>query len=403
MESGSLPAADVFKPLAQEVTNLARSLETARAAAEEEARLRAKGESLWTPERLRVHVQTTLHERRLFVVSNREPYMHIRRGKEVAVIVPASGLVTAIEPILQACEGTWVAHGAGDADHEAVTEHDRLRVPPDEPRYTLRRVWLTKEEEAGYYYGFANEGLWPLCHIAHTRPTFRASDWEYYQQVNRKFADALFEELAGTIEPVVLVQDFHFALLPRLLKERRPDARVAIFWHIPWPNPQAFGICPWERNLLEGLLGADLVGFHIQAHCNFFIETVDGALEARVDWEHFAVNRRGHLTRVRPFPISVALPESAGDSPNPLRVGLSGTRRIVQGFGRGSHVHGCGRGPGGLHERNCGASARHRTLPGKISRLSGAVYVCADRRAQPHAHQALPGPDGGSRIRGGSN
>ena len=171
----------LFKPLAQEVTNLAKSLETARAAAEEEARLRAAGESLWTPERLRVHVQTALQERRLFVVSNREPYMHIRRGKEVAVIVPASGLVTALEPILRACEGTWVAHGAGDADHEATTEHDRLRVPPDEPRYTLRRVWLTKEEEEGYYYGFANEGLWPLCHIAHTRPTFRASDWEYYQ------------------------------------------------------------------------------------------------------------------------------------------------------------------------------------------------------------------------------
>jgi len=317
MESRSLPAADVFKPLAQEVTHLAKSLKTARAAAEEEARLRAAGESLWTPERLRLHVQTTLRARRLFVASNREPYMHMRRGKEVEVIVPASGLVTALEPILRACEGTWVAHGAGDADHAAVTEHDRLRVPPDEPQYTLRRVWLTKEEEEGYYYGFANEGLWPLCHIAHTRPTFRTSDWEYYQQANRKFADALLEEMAGTVEPVVLAQDYHFALLPRLLKERRPDARVAIFWHIPWPNPQAFGICPWQRDLLEGLLGADLVGFHIQAHCNYFLETVEGSLEARVDREHFTVNRRHHLTRVRPFPISVALSESASDTRTP--------------------------------------------------------------------------------------
>ena len=317
MESRSLPAADVFKPLAQEVTHLAKSLKTARAAAEEEARLRATGESLWTPERLRVHVQTTLRARRLFVVSNREPYMHMRRGKEVAVIVPASGLVTALEPILRACEGTWVAHGAGDADREAVSEHDRLRVPPDEPQYTLRRVWLTKEEEEGYYYGFANEGLWPLCHIAHTRPTFRAADWEDYQQANRKFAEAVLDEMAGTVEPAVLVQDYHFALLPRLLKERRPDARVAIFWHIPWPNPQAFGICPWQRDLLEGLLGADLVGFHIQAHCNYFLETVEGALEARVDWEHFTVNRRDHLTRVRPFPISVALSESTRGSRTP--------------------------------------------------------------------------------------
>ena len=317
MESLSLPAQDEFKPLAREVTHLAKSLETARAAAEEEARLRAAGESLWTPERLRVHVKTTLQERRLFVVSNREPYMHIRRGKEVAVIVPASGLVTALEPILCACDGTWVAHGSGDADREALMEHDRLRVPPDEPRYTLRRVWLSKEQEEGYYYGFANEGLWPLCHIAHTRPTFRSSDWQDYQQVNRKFADALLEEMEGTVEPAVLVQDYHFALVPRLIKERRPDVRVAIFWHIPWPNPQAFGICPWQRDLLEGLLGADLVGFHIQAHCNFFLETVDGALEARVDWERFTVNRGGHLTRVRPFPISVALSESGSDSRAP--------------------------------------------------------------------------------------
>ena len=240
--------------------------------------------------------------------------MHVHRGKGVEAIVPASGLVTALEPILRACEGTWVAHGAGDADRETVDERDRLRVPPDGPQYTLRRVWLSKEEEEGYYYGFANEGLWPLCHIAHTRPTFRSSDWEYYQQANQKFADVVLEEMAGTEEPAVLVQDYHFALLPRILKEQRPDARVAIFWHIPWPNPQAFGICPWQRDLLEGLLGADLVGFHIQAHCNYFLETVDSALEARVDWEHFAVNRRGHLTRVRPFPISVALSEPAGDS-----------------------------------------------------------------------------------------
>jgi trehalose 6-phosphate synthase len=309
-ERSSLPDTAMFKPLAQEVTHLAKSLEAARAAAEGEARLRASGESVWTPERLRVHVHATLQERPLFVVSNREPYMHVHHGKEVEAIVPASGLVTALEPILRACDGTWVAHGAGDADRETVNERGCLRVPPDEPQYTLRRVWLSKEEEEGYYYGFANEGLWPLCHIAHARPTFRASDWEYYQQANQKFAEALLEEMTGTQEPAVLVQDYHFALLPRILKERRPDARVAIFWHIPWPNPQAFGICPWQRELLDGLLGADLVGFHIQSHCNYFLETVDSALEARLDWEHFAVNRHGHLTRVRPFPISVAMSES---------------------------------------------------------------------------------------------
>ncbi len=313
VEPSVLAETTLFKPLTQEVSNLAKSLESARAAAEEEARLRAAGESIWTPERLRIHVHSTLQERRLFVVSNREPYMHVHGGKDIEVMIPASGLVTALEPILRACDGTWVAHGAGDADHEQVDSRGCLRVPPQEPHYTLRRVWLSKEEEEGYYYGFANEGLWPLCHIAHARPAFRASDWEYYQQANRRFADAVLEEMAGAEEPFVLVQDYHFALLPQLIKQGRPDARVAIFWHIPWPNPQAFGICPWQRNLLDGLLGADLVGFHIQAHCNCFLETIDGALEARVDWEHFAVNRHGHLTRVRPFPISVAIAEPMGD------------------------------------------------------------------------------------------
>jgi len=309
-----LPKEGLFKPLAQEVAHIARSLEAARAAAEEEARLREAGESLWTAERLRVHVRSKLEESPLFVVSNREPYVHVRHGKSVEAIVPASGLVTALEPILRACDGTWIAHGSGEADWEMVDERGRLRVPPDEPQYTLRRVRLTKEEEEGYYYGFANEGLWPLCHIAHTRPIFRAADWNYYRTANQKFAEALLEEMAGTEKPVVLVQDYHFALLPRLVKEQRPDARVAIFWHIPWPNPQAFGICPWQRELLEGLLGADLIGFHIQSHCNFFLETVDQALESRIEWERFAANRRGHLTLVRAHPISVAFAEPAGEA-----------------------------------------------------------------------------------------
>ena len=210
--------------------------------------------------------------------SNREPYIHMRRGKTVEVSEPASGLVTAIEPVLRACGGTWVAHGSGDADMEAVDDHDRLLVPPDDPHYTLRRVWLSKEEEQGYYYGFSNEGLWPLCHIAHTRPLFRAADWKHYQEVNRKFADALLEEMEDVQHPVVLVQDYHFALLPRMIKQQRPDARLAIFWHIPWPNPEAFGICPWQRELVDGLLGADLIGFHIQAHCTNFLQTVDRVL-----------------------------------------------------------------------------------------------------------------------------
>ena len=307
------PDLELFRPLASEVATFAESLNTARSAAELEARLRATGESTWTADRLAVHVRAHLKDAKVFVVSNREPYMHVRQGKSVAVNVPASGLVTAIEPVLRACGGTWVAHGSGNADFESVDPHDRLQVPPDDPHYTLRRVWLTKEEEQGYYYGFANEGLWPLCHIAHTRPLFRASDWQYYQEVNRKFADALLEEMENVSNPVVLVQDYHFALLPRMIKQARPDARLAIFWHIPWPNPEAFGICPWQRELVDGLLGADLIGFHIQAHCTNFLQTVDRIVESRIDWNQSSVQRLDHRTLLRPFPISVESIERPGE------------------------------------------------------------------------------------------
>jgi len=304
---------DLFRPLAREVATLAQSLNTARTAAQLEARLRETSESMWTADRLAVHVSDRLGDGRLFVVSNREPYSHSRRGKEIEVKVPPSGLVTAIEPVLRACDGTWVAHGSGDADLETVDRRDCLRVPPDDPHYTLRRVWLTKEEEAGYYYGFANEGLWPLCHIAHTRPIFRADDWNFYGEVNRKFSDALLDEMEDIAQPVVLVQDYHFALLPRLIKQRRPDARVAIFWHIPWPNAEAFRICPWQGELIDGLLGADLIGFHIQAHCMNFLETVDRIVESRIDWEHSSVQRLDHQTAVRPFPISVEFNDDAAE------------------------------------------------------------------------------------------
>jgi alpha,alpha-trehalose-phosphate synthase [UDP-forming] len=310
---------DLFRPLVREVAAFAESLHQARSAAETEARLRDTAESLWTADRLAVHVRKRLDNGRLFVVSNREPYVHMRHGQSVEVMVPPSGVVTAIEPILRACDGTWIAHGNGDADLETVDEHDRLRVPPEDPHYTLRRVWLNQAEEEGYYYGLANEGIWPLCHIAHTRPIFRAEDWKYYQAVNLKFADALLEEIRDVEKPIVLVQDYHFALLPRLIKEKRPEAKVAIFWHIPWPNPEAFDISPWRRELVDGLLGADLIGFHIQSHCNNFLHTVDRVVESRVDWEHFSVRRLDHLTLVRPFPISVDFtdvprPESTPDS-----------------------------------------------------------------------------------------
>ena len=304
----SLSRGDFLGPLSTEVSLLAKSLAQARASAQEEARLRIEAGSLWTSERLKEQVKIELNGKNLFVVSNREPYMHITSENTVQCIVPAGGLVTALDPILRACGGIWVAHGSGTADQEMVDGHNRLSVPPDDPSYTLRRVFLSKEEEEGYYYGFSNEGIWPLCHITHTRPAFELQDWIQYQQVNQKFADALLEEIAGEESPLVLIQDYHFALLPLLIKSKRPDARVAIFWHIPWPNPEAFSICPWKQELLLGLLGADLIGFHIQFHCNNFLETVDRFLESKINWDQFSVERHGELTSVRPFPISVAHP-----------------------------------------------------------------------------------------------
>ncbi len=300
------PTIDFLKPLYKEISGIAREIQEAKAIAQEEAKLRTSAESVWTPERLNGEMKQLLLDKKLIVVSNREPYMHIRAGKEIKCIMPASGMVTALEPVLKACGGLWVASGSGDADKETVDENDKVMVPPDENKYTLRRLWLTKEQEDHFYYGFSNEGLWPLCHIAHTRPVFRKIDWDYYVEVNQMYADAVLEEIKKEEEPFILVQDYHFALLPRFIKEKRPDAKVAIFWHIPWPNAESFGICPWQRELLLGMLGADLIGFHTQYHCNNFLETVNNSLESRVIWENFSVKIGNHFTLVKPFPISIA-------------------------------------------------------------------------------------------------
>lgn len=388
----AMPKGDFLEPFAREVQNLTESLVEARAAAEQEAHLRETGESLWTPERLRVSIQNKALQNTLFVVSNREPYMHVHRGKGVEVIIPASGLVTALEPVLRACDGEWIASGSGDADRETVDGGDRLRVPPDKPEYTLKRVFLTKEEEEGHYYGFSNEGLWPLCHIAHTRPIFRTSDWQAYQDANRKFADATLAEMEGVEKPLVLVQDYHFALLPRMLKDARPDARIAIFWHIPWPNPQAFGICPWQRELLDGLLGADLIGFHIQAHCNNFLETVEAAVESRVEWERFAVKRHGHMTLVRPFPISVDFREKYTEpqervSPYVLRAALLKKLGIEANFlGIGVDRIDYTK---GIVERFRGIERFLQKYPGYVGKFTFVQIGAPSRTHIPRYHQFL--------------
>lgn len=313
------PPTTFLAPLYREISGIAQAMQEAKAVAQEEARLRTTAESVWTPERLNEEMKQVLQNKKMIVVSNREPYMHIHAGKEIQWIVPASGMVTAMEPILKACGGLWIASGSGDADKETVDENDKVQVPPYENKYTLRRVWLTKEQENRFYYGFSNEGLWPLCHIAHTRPIFRIEDWEKYKEVNALYAKAVLEEIKNEKEPFILVQDYHFALLPLLIKQQRPDAKVAIFWHIPWPNPESFGICPWQKELLSGMLGADLIGFHTQYHCNNFLETVNNSLESRVIWENFSVKIGNHFTLVKPFPISIAFTLKDYDNQNASR------------------------------------------------------------------------------------
>ncbi len=271
----------------------------------------------WTAERLRSLLSTQLNGDQVIVVSNREPYIHERSADGIVVKRPASGLVTAVEPVMRACSGTWVAHGSGSADRDVVDAGDRVQVPPGEDAYWLRRIWLTEAEEQGYYYGFANEGMWPLCHVAHVRPVFRESDWEAYRAINQRFADAVVAEARGD-DPIVLVQDYHFALLPAMVRAKLPQATILTFWHIPWPNPESFGICPWRREILQGMLGSTILGFHTRFHCKNFIETVDRYLEARIEHEHSTIAFHEKETLVESYPISIEWPgpaEVAGWAP----------------------------------------------------------------------------------------
>jgi trehalose 6-phosphate synthase len=302
----------------------------------------------WSPETLRRLLVEELPDTQVLVVSNREPYIHNHADGAIALQIPASGVVAALEPVVRACGGTWIAHGSGSADRETVDRHDRIRVPPADPAYTLRRVWLTEKEQDGYYYGFSNEGLWPLCHIAFVRPTFDREDWAQYRAVNARFADVVARE-ASRDDPVVLVQDYHFGLLPRMLRERLPKATIITFWHIPWPNSETFGICPWRQEIIDGLLGSTIIGFHTQFHCNNFLEATDRFMESRIDREHASVFYRGRETLVRPYPISIEWPPAALASQLPVRecrdairqrFGLPADARIAVGIERFDYTKG---------------------------------------------------------------
>lgn len=289
-----------FQPLVRDVRALVDRL-----AGERDEGVRA---GPWGPARLRSALNEHLQGERVVILANREPYIHEKTADgKIRVQHPASGLVTALEPVMRACSGVWVAHGSGSADRETVDANDTVRVPPGEESYAVRRVWLSEAEENGYYYGFSNEGLWPLCHVAHTRPVFRAEDWAHYVRVNRRFADAVCEEVDSD-DPVILVQDYHFALAPKMIREKLPKATILTFWHIPWPNAERFGICPWREEILSGLLGSSILGFHTQQHCNNFIDSVDAFMESRIDREAHAVVQGQRRTLIRPYPISIEWP-----------------------------------------------------------------------------------------------
>ncbi|MBN2145514.1 MAG: trehalose-6-phosphate synthase [Candidatus Aureabacteria bacterium] len=285
---------------------MALKLKVAQKSLSEQAALRVQQEELWTVDRLKDLIHAKLGENGFFVVSNREPYMHMAESVSgvVRCIRPASGVVTALDSIMSTCGGMWIAHGGGNADRKFVNSKNKLGVPPEDSRYILKRVWLNKAEEDGYYYGFSNEGLWPLCHNTHTRPVFRERDWQMYKKANQRFADAVLEEVPAK-NPFIFIQDYHFTLLPQMIREKCPDAKIALFWHIPWPNSESFSICPFQKEILEGMLACDLIGFHVQYHCNNFFDTVNRFLECRIDMEKFSVVRSGYETFVKPFPISI--------------------------------------------------------------------------------------------------
>ena len=301
--SSAQRGAPELRPIAREMRELIRDLER-------QYRPLDGSQRIWDQAALRAALRSELHGNDVIALSNREPYIHNKSESGIHIQRPASGLVTALEPVMRACSGTWIAHGSGSADRDVVDRNDRIDVPPEHPYYKLRRIWLSKEEEQGYYAGFANEGLWPLCHIAHVRPTFRSSDWEYYRSVNARFADAVVTE-ATSPDPIVLVQDYHYALVPRLIRNRLPDATIITFWHIPWPNPESISICPWRAELLDGMLGSSILGFHTRFHVNNFLDTVDRVLEARVDRETLTVTYRGKETAVHVYPISIEWPPAA--------------------------------------------------------------------------------------------
>jgi trehalose 6-phosphate synthase len=315
------------------------------------------------PNRFSVLADRALADRRLVVLANREPYIHERRNGGFEVLRPASGLVTGIEPLLAATGGVWIAHGGGSADRDVVDEHARVAVPPDDPTYALRRIWLDEKEVAGYYLGFSNEALWPLCHLAYTKPLFRLADYQVYEAVNRKFVAAAVEELDES--SLVLVQDYHFGLAPRMMREAGVAAAIHLFWHIPWPPAEIFRICPWREEILRGMLGADLAGFHSLRYCRNFLASCAEILDCAVDYEQMLVTFDGRVTRVRRYPISIEWPVEAATREEGRRVrhdrGIPQEAHVALGVDRIDYTKGLIERMGGIErylERHSDAAGR---------------------------------------------
>jgi len=260
---------------------------------------------MWDKARLKETVQTKMEDYLLIVASNRQPYSHLKKGSEVVCQRQPGGLVTALTPVMETVNGIWIGTGTSPYDRQVVDENNKIQLPPENPSFSLKRVFLSKEEMDGFYYGYSNEGMWPLSHIAYERPYFSASDWEQYKKVNKMYADAILEEV-GNRKAFVWIQDFHLMMVAKYLRESdNPNIITSLFWHIPWPNEEVFGICPQKNELLESLLAHDLLGFQIQYHCDNFLKAVDASLESRIDREKKAVSFHNHETLVRPFPISI--------------------------------------------------------------------------------------------------
>ncbi len=303
-----------LQPLTSEISKISASLRQARLTASEEARMRLeKLDSPWTAERLKEFIKAYFKNRPIYVITHREPYIHTKTKNGIIYNTVASGAIAALQSVMEACGGTWLAYGSGNADRETADKDGNIAVPPDEPRYTLKRIWL-KDKEAQRHYQFSVEALYTLCLMTHTRPVFRNEDWIGYRHVNGTFAENFLENIKGIERPIVLVQDYQFTLLPRMIKDARPDAQVALFMHVPWPHEELFSICPWRKEILDGMLGADVIGFNTQQHCNNFLDTVGAEIESLIDFERFAITKHGHTSFIKTFPISTAFTNGSNAS-----------------------------------------------------------------------------------------